>query len=245
VAATLAASAGLGAATFLDGPLRDWAAALDPGLRAFWRAAAEIGLSGWMLAAAGALAGLAWVEARRARGPAAAALDALAGRAAFCLVAVGALGLLAATLKLAIGRARPKLHDTLGTFWFEPLAFDYKLNSLPSGHATTLFALATALALLAPAWRAPLYAAAAWGAFGRVAAGHHYLSDVLAGAALGHWGTRALAAQAAARGWVFNADLGARAPRATATALAGLGAALGAAARAGLGRIARGPGRAR
>lgn len=195
-------SLGLFAFTFLDPLLLAYFRTADPELVGFWRVATRIGDSSWMIASCVSVALIAHVAAQagaRQGGLRRAAL-ALRWRALFVLVCVGGLGLLAALSKFAIGRARPKLADALGSYHFEPLAFDFKLNSLPSGHSATLFALAAALALIAPRWRPVFYAVAVWGAVSRVAAGAHYLSDAVAGAALGHYGARALARAAAAWG---------------------------------------------
>jgi undecaprenyl-diphosphatase len=67
--------------------------------------------------------------------------------------------------------------------------------SFPSGHATTAAALMTALWFL---WPRPLWlyvVAAALVAASRVITGQHFLSDVVAGAAIGVIATRALAAR--------------------------------------------------
>ena len=195
-------SVALFAFTFLDPWLLAYFRGADPALVGFWRTTNGLGNSGWMIAACLAAAFFADRAARRTGcdrlRPAALALR---RRALFAFACVAGLGTLAALMKLAIGRARPKLAETLGAYHFEPLAFDFKLNSLPSGHATTLFALATALALIAPRWRPLYYAVALWGAVGRVASGAHYLSDIILGAALGHYGTLAIARLAAARRW--------------------------------------------
>ncbi len=195
--------------TFVDPFLAAYFREADPALSAIWRRATDVGDSAWMIAASAAIAlaahRAAWRERLDAATPSPArpvrAALALRRRALFALVCVAGFGTIAALLKLAIGRARPKLADSLGAYHFEFLAFDYKLNSLPSGHAATLFALAAALALIAPRWRAIFYGVAFWGALSRTAAGAHYLSDVIAGAALGHYGARALACAAADRGF--------------------------------------------
>lgn len=199
-------SAWLFAFTFLDPLVLSYFRSADPALVAFWRRATGVGDSGWMLVSA-ALVALAAHGAARAGRPVGArarprrAVLALRRRALFVFAGVAGLGTLAAALKLVIGRARPKLSETLGAYHFEPFAFDFKLNSLPSGHAVTLFALAAAIALIAPRWRPIFYGVAVWGAVSRTGAGAHYLSDIVAGAALGHYGVRAMARTAAARGW--------------------------------------------
>lgn len=205
--------------TFLDAPLLQWANAADPSFRAFWRFVTVMGESGWMLAGSAAAGLAAWVTARRARGPRLRAGAAtLQGAAAYVFVSVAVLGLLAALLKLVVGRARPKMAEAFGVHHFDALAFDFKFNSFPSGHAATLFALAAALVLIVPRWRALILTVAAWGAFSRAPAGAHYLSDIIAGAALGHVGARWLAGRLAARGLVFSAELRLLAPMQAAAA---------------------------
>ncbi|MFN3613364.1 MAG: phosphatase PAP2 family protein [Rubrimonas sp.] len=206
--------------TFLDAPMLAWAAAADPAFRDFWRAVTKVGESGWMLAASAALGLAAWWVARRARGGRlrTGAL-AVQGVAAYLFASVAIFGLLAALLKLLIGRARPKMAEPLGAYHFDPFAFDFKFNSFPSGHAATLFALAAGLALIAPRWRALILTAAAWGAFSRAPAGAHYLSDIIAGSALGYFGARWLARRLAARGLVFSRDLRLLAPMQAAAAV--------------------------
>ena len=57
--------------------------------------------------------------------------------------------------------------------------------SFPSGHATTSFAAAAAVAILVPRLRVPAFALAALVGFSRVYLGVHYTLDVLCGAVLG------------------------------------------------------------
>jgi undecaprenyl-diphosphatase len=79
-------------------------------------------------------------------------------------------------IKVATDRARPGL---------DPLVRVATDHSFPSGHASTSFAAATVLSAFAPRHRLLFYALATLIALSRVYVGVHYLSDVVAGAALG------------------------------------------------------------
>ena len=81
------------------------------------------------------------------------------------------------SVKLVIRRRRPRLEG------LPPLTPTWSDRSYPSAHACTSFAAARALSPLLPA--APLYALAAAMALSRPYLGVHYVSDTLAGAALG------------------------------------------------------------
>jgi undecaprenyl-diphosphatase len=90
-------------------------------------------------------------------------------------------GLVEFTLKYLVGRPRPvaALAAELG---HPSLA---EIDSFPSGHATSVFAVATVFAFYYPRLRWPLYALAAAIALGRVYLERHYVSDIVAGAAIG------------------------------------------------------------
>ncbi|MDX1948436.1 MAG: phosphatase PAP2 family protein [Pirellulaceae bacterium] len=133
---------------------------------------------------------------------AAAVLDPRGWRVAprLALAAFGA-GLLADSIKLLIARWRPEhapLDGAVGqTFagWLpiwhgDALAgaagkYGHKLQSFPSGHAATAMGLAVGLAALYPRGRWLFVALAALAATQRLHGEAHFLSDVLAGAALG------------------------------------------------------------
>lgn len=106
-------------------------------------------------------------------------------RALFVFFAAAVPGLVADVLKILFGRARPKLlfaEDVYGFSW-GALRSDHW--SFPSGHATTIVALAVALALLWPRGRAAYALVALLVMASRPIIGAHYVSDVIAGAALG------------------------------------------------------------
>ena len=100
--------------------------------------------------------------------------------------AVAAAGLLDQVLKNLLCRARPSAADA-GVFFREVpcVPAPYALASFPSGHATTVFALAAILSLWYPRWTVAWLALAAVVGWSRIALGPHFPSDVVAGAVLG------------------------------------------------------------
>lgn len=104
-------------------------------------------------------------------------------------------------LKWIVGRARPfrlpgqlqPIAD-LQPFHFQPFVVGPDgLTSVPnlcfpSGHAALGFAIATGLAILFPRWRWAFYAIAAITSAGRFLDASHWVSDCVAGAALGMGG---------------------------------------------------------
>jgi membrane-associated phospholipid phosphatase len=107
-------------------------------------------------------------------------------RYALAFVAAVAIGSVALhTIKLVLGRRRPRDDFEMGLYGFIPFAFDPDYNSFPSGHALTIMCVAvTASAvwpMLAPLW----FAAALWLGLTRALLTAHYLSDVFVGAGIG------------------------------------------------------------
>ncbi len=93
-------------------------------------------------------------------------------------------------LKFALGRERPSDRDGEGGFW-------KARDSFPSGHALTTFAVASAMAhtMGCPKWvKITSYSVAAAVSFARWGAHRHYPSDILAGAALGYFMGKSVAA---------------------------------------------------
>lgn len=98
-------------------------------------------------------------------------------------------GVLSQALKHLIGRKRPYADAMLTSREFLPLTANYEFHSLPSGHSQVLFSVATFLAILWPrVWWLWLSAAALF-ASTRVITLNHWVSDVVAGAAVGMFGT--------------------------------------------------------
>jgi membrane-associated phospholipid phosphatase len=85
-----------------------------------------------------------------------------------------------AVIKALVDRSRPP-HE----IGLEALGGVPGSPSFPSGHAMTAFAVASAIAMLAPRLRWPVLGLAALIAFSRVYLGVHFWLDVLVGAAFG------------------------------------------------------------
>jgi undecaprenyl-diphosphatase len=157
----------LGTAFLLDLDVADWARQLrGPVSDGIVATINPIGSGVTLLAACLVVAALSRVMRRPRLGEAA-----WVGGLAFIVA-----GLIEFGLKHVVGRPRPVAAGTL-------LAPEF--DSFPSGHATSVFAVATALASFYPALRWPLYVLAGAIALGRVYLTRHYLSDVLAGAFIG------------------------------------------------------------
>lgn len=109
------------------------------------------------------------------------ALTRLAARTA---VAIAATAVATQASKRLIGRARPFQDPDLDATDFKPFS---NQTAMPSGHAAAAFALATSLGDAIPSrWaRAGLYVLAGGTAWARMAQEKHWLSDVVAGGAIG------------------------------------------------------------
>jgi len=82
-------------------------------------------------------------------------------------------------IKITLGRARPDLlfsSDYFGFYWFK---FSSSYWSFPSGHTTTVIALAAGLGVIFPRYFYAVLMVALLVAATRVLLYHHYLSDVM------------------------------------------------------------------
>jgi len=104
-------------------------------------------------------------------------------------------------LKQLFGRERPSAATRPGGFWHGPFSYfrdNHRqrgiaaFDAFPSGHTTTAFAAATTIAdCSSEAWVSyACYSLAGIVAISRVMERTHWLSDCLAGALLGHYGTK-------------------------------------------------------
>ncbi len=189
----------------IDPFLYEQAHALQPDVQKFFRRITDMGRSNWMLIPTGTAVALALVlRQRHASFRNSAAYGLIASTIGFVFVSVGGAGLIANLTKNILGRARPTLFETVGPLDFKLFAFQSDYASLPSGHATNMFALATVIAMLWPRGRVLLYAVAAWIAASRVLIGEHYFTDVAVGAILGTAFPYLVREQFAARRWLFE-----------------------------------------
>jgi membrane-associated phospholipid phosphatase len=93
-----------------------------------------------------------------------------------------ASGIVAPTLKYAVGRVRPNRAGR--TYEIKPFSGNY---SFPSGHTTQAFALATVIAMHYDHWWVAglAYGTAGVVGYSRISQNSHYASDVVAGAVIG------------------------------------------------------------
>jgi lipid A 4'-phosphatase len=179
---------------WIDRPLADYLHRNGTALKPAFEGIQRFGIAYPYLVAAGlGFAVLRWGDRWQRLQPWALPMRAASIVPGFVFTAVALSGLAVDLLKVLIGRTRPTLLFANGTYdfgWFGMRADDW---SFPSGHAATAAAVMTALWCV---WPRPLYlyvAAAALVALSRVWTGAHYLSDVIAGAAIAVAVTRALA----------------------------------------------------
>jgi undecaprenyl-diphosphatase len=179
--------------------------ALQPGARKVFRAITDIGKSNWMLIPTGAAVALALVLQKRDTGfRNAPAYGLIASTIGFVFVSIGGAGLIATLVKNILGRARPRLFETMGPFDFKLFAFTPDYASFPSGHATNIFAFATVIAILWPRGKVLLYTIAVWIAASRVLLGEHYFTDAVFGAILGTMVPYYVRDRFAVRRWLFE-----------------------------------------
>jgi membrane-associated phospholipid phosphatase len=196
------------------------AATFDPRLKDFFEIVTRAGQSGWLFA----LSILTLVYAlyrregeisRRAR----AGWGLLASRALYFFAVQAISGILAQLVKHVVGRARPKLIDTLGPQHFDVFSLKAVLASFPSGHTTTIVAAAASLSFFMPPktfpWTAALFFALVLPvAASRLIVGAHYPSDVLGGAFLGLASALAVARAFGRRKIAFTLEEGRLLPKA-------------------------------
>jgi membrane-associated phospholipid phosphatase len=171
---------------FVDERAYTLALRLPEGVVDAFFAITDFGRSGWILVPTGALLAVIALVAspvldQMTRG----VLAMIATRVGFVFLAVGIPGLFVSIIKRFIGRVRP---SPAGPFAYEPFHWRPDFASLPSGHTTTAFATLVAVGMLFPRARPMLWSFALLIAVSRIAVSAHFVSDVIAGAAVGALG---------------------------------------------------------
>lgn len=121
----------------------------------------------------------------------------------FIFIGVGLPSLISTLVKSALGRPRPTHFAESGLFGLNPFTMDASFASFPSGHSTTIGALAMVLALLIPRFRHVFFVVGVLVGASRIGVGAHYPSDVVAGLLLGAGGAYLVAKWFAAHGLLF------------------------------------------
>ncbi len=200
--ALIAAAALAGLSVAFDARIAAAVAHLPPWAVTMARLVSDLGRSTYMFAlAALAVAGAVAAQSFTRRSETRRLLIAVRERGFYMLGVLAVSGILAQLIKHLVGRARPHLMPALGPYHFDLLSMKASLASFPSGHATTVCAVAAALGLLAPRGRIALFAAAGLVAALRIAVDAHYFSDVVAGGTLGV--SSALSVARVCAGWSF------------------------------------------
>jgi undecaprenyl-diphosphatase len=185
LAAALAVAVFLIGMVFIDAAAINAVAHLPRWVIWFFDEITDFGKSGWFLWPLGTLF-LAGAALPQSLSPLSQRV--LAGvmvRIGFLFVAIGAPSLFVTIVKRFIGRARPLVTGIADPYVFDPFKWSAAYAGLPSGHATTAFAVLAAFGSLWPRARTILLIYALLIAASRVAVTAHYPTDVAAGALVG------------------------------------------------------------
>jgi membrane-associated phospholipid phosphatase len=183
-------SAGLGAAIIvLMYAIDAWEIAQMPkrGAPSLWwvRILTDFGKDEYVLAVLGGLLIAVAIVSPALRGIQRSLLLGLGTRLQFIFCAVAVSNLVTEVLKYCIGRGRPFVGGEANVFHFSHFAGNSAYSSLPSGHATTAFALAFAVSVIWPQARVAMAVYAIVIAATRLVLVAHHPSDVVAGALVG------------------------------------------------------------
>ncbi|MGZ8547647.1 MAG: phosphatase PAP2 family protein [Sulfuricurvum sp.] len=103
----------------------------------------------------------------------------------FILVTTSISGIVVNLLKPIFGRFRPEMFFTEHLYGFSWFEISFHINSFPSGHSATALGAWLAFALIFPKYKIPFLLIGILIASTRIIITAHYLSDVLAGSAIG------------------------------------------------------------
>jgi membrane-associated phospholipid phosphatase len=198
---TLAILAAILLAFTVDQPIARAMAGIDPHILRITRFISLFGQGGIVLYPTGVMT-LVGLAIRYLRPELRGWLDPAIRAFATIFVVVAVAGLADDALKIVFGRARPYLWLKGDVSGFGFFRYGARFASFPSGHTTTSFAAAFAFSALWPRWRAIFFGTALAIAVTRIMLNAHYLSDVIAGAALGGGIAIAILSRQRRRGWL-------------------------------------------
>jgi membrane-associated phospholipid phosphatase len=135
----------------------------------------------WLIASVTTLAG-AWLF-QRLYGPTPLAARLMEVSGAF-LASLAVASVILHTIKILVGRRRPRDELELDLYGFRPFTFNLRNDSFPSGHALTIFCVAVVLSAALPALAVLWFAIAVWLALTRALLNSHFVSDVFVGAGI-------------------------------------------------------------
>jgi membrane-associated phospholipid phosphatase len=136
----------------------------------------------WLAAAVLALAGTALARHFGARG---ADLELVITYSLAFIASLTLGSVVLHTIKLLLGRRRPRDDMEMGLYGFLPLSFNLEYNSFPSGHALTICCVAVVFTCVWPFLWPLWFTIAAILAVTRALLTAHFVSDVLIGAGIG------------------------------------------------------------
>lgn len=149
--------------------------------------------SHWMIVAAITFVVARLVEWRFGPG---ASLNLAADASLAFLASLALASVILHTIKIMLGRRRPRDELELDLYGFRPFAFDLRSDSFPSGHALTIFCVSVVLSAALPNLAVLWFAIATFLALTRALLNSHFLSDVLVGAGTALITTREVLVQA-------------------------------------------------
>jgi undecaprenyl-diphosphatase len=198
-----------GTMALLDAPLIIAVGSLPEGVDRLFNVLTDYGTSDWFLVPIG----LMLLTLAALASPALSHLSRLVLvtftlRLGFVFAAIALPGLFVTILKRLIGRARPFIGGDADPFLYLPFIWRPDYASLPSGHATNVFAALVAVGLVWPRLRAIMLVYALIIAASRVIVLAHHPSDVVAGAVVGTVGALMVRDWFAARRLGFVMDPG-------------------------------------
>jgi membrane-associated phospholipid phosphatase len=135
------------------------------------------------LAAAVVVYGVTWLML--AKGDTSAQLRLAFQCALAFILSLGAGSAFIHTIKLVLGRRRPRDELDMKLYGWIPFGFNLNWNSFPSGHALTIFCVAVIATAVWPQLAVVWFAVALWLALTRALLTSHFLSDVFVGAGVG------------------------------------------------------------